>query len=79
MYVGSHRWLNEFYIENNNVGWIVGDNGTILHTTNGGVSFVEEEHIDEIPTEFLLSQNYPNPFNPLPVFRYAIHSSQFVT
>ena len=26
-------------------GWIVGTNGTILHTTNGGVTFIEDEKI----------------------------------
>jgi hypothetical protein len=46
--------------------------GMILHTTNGGVSFVEEEQIDELPTEFLLSQNYPNPFNPSTKIKYSI-------
>jgi photosystem II stability/assembly factor-like uncharacterized protein len=55
-------------------GWIVGDNGIILHTTNGGVSFVEEEQIDEMPTEFLLSQNYPNPFNPSTRIKYQVSS-----
>ena len=79
MYAGSHRWLNEFYFEDLNYGWIVGENGTILHTTNGGVSFVEEEEIDEIPTEFLLSQNYPNPFNPITKIKYSVpNSSQVV-
>jgi hypothetical protein len=48
-----------------NYGTAVGDSGTILRTTNGGgVSFIEEEQINELPTEPLLSQNYPNPFNP---------------
>ena len=33
-------------------GTVVGGTGTILRTTNGGVSFVEEEEIDEIPTDY---------------------------
>jgi len=53
-------------------GWAVGWNGVILHTTNGGVSFIEEEQINEIPSEFLLSQNYPNPFNPSTKIKYSI-------
>jgi photosystem II stability/assembly factor-like uncharacterized protein len=64
-------------------GWAVGMNAyggnyTIFHTTNGGVSFVEEEQVNEMPTEFLLSQNYPNPFNPSTSIQYAISSRQFV-
>ncbi|MFZ1279968.1 MAG: T9SS type A sorting domain-containing protein, partial [Ignavibacteriaceae bacterium] len=48
-----------------NTGWIVGANGAILHTTNGGVTFIEEEENNFTqPKEFLLQQNYPNPFNP---------------
>ena len=39
--LGTHRWLNEFYFEDLNNGWIVGENGMILHTTNGGVVPVE--------------------------------------
>ncbi|MDP2365404.1 MAG: T9SS type A sorting domain-containing protein, partial [Ignavibacteria bacterium] len=38
--------------------------GLILHTTNGGVTFVEEENNFTLPKEYLLEQNYPNPFNP---------------
>ena len=50
----------------------MGVNGIILKTTNGGVTFVEEEKIDEVPKEFLLSQNYPNPFNPTTKIKYSI-------
>ncbi|MBK7632630.1 MAG: T9SS type A sorting domain-containing protein [Ignavibacteriales bacterium] len=50
-------------IDENNV-WLVGDGGSILHTTNGGVTFIEDEKNSTQPQEFLLQQNYPNPFNP---------------
>lgn len=63
--------LGGVYFPNDHTGWAVGGGGTILHTTNGGVSFVEEEEIDEVPTEFLLSQNYPNPFNPSTKIKYS--------
>ncbi|MBK7500349.1 MAG: T9SS type A sorting domain-containing protein [Ignavibacteriales bacterium] len=36
----------------------------MLHTTNGGVTFIEEENNYTQPKEYLLQQNYPNPFNP---------------
>jgi len=55
-------YYHKIAFANSNTGWLVGGS-VILKTTNGGVSFVEEE-IEEVPTEFLLSQNYPNPFNP---------------
>ena len=64
--------LNGISFVGDYTGWIVGNNGTILHTTNGGVSFVEEEQIDEVPSEFLLSQNYPNPFNPSTKIKYSV-------
>ena len=45
-----------------NIGWVVGDSGTVLYTTNGGVTFIDNEPTQ--PSEFILEQNYPNPFNP---------------
>jgi len=70
--------LNDIYFINSSTGWAVGDNGTILHTTNGGVSFVDEEQINTIPTDFLLSQNYPNPFNPSTKIKYSVSQSSKV-
>jgi hypothetical protein len=70
--------LQSIYLVNNNTGWAVGGNGTILKTTNGGVSFVEEEEIDEIPNDYIVSHNYPNPFNPSTKIKYSIPQSSNV-
>ncbi|MGB5530727.1 MAG: T9SS type A sorting domain-containing protein, partial [Ignavibacteriaceae bacterium] len=59
-----------------NTGWAVGPG--ILHTINGGATFVGEEVNDEIPTKFLLSNNYPNPFNPSTKIKYSIPQSSNV-
>ena len=79
-YSNPGNYLNDIYFINNNNGWAVGDNGTILHTKNGGVTFIEDEENNFTqPIEFLLQQNYPNPFNPSTSIQYAISSKQFVT
>jgi hypothetical protein len=62
-----------------NNGWIVGQNGMILHTTNGGTTFIEEEPNPTQPNSFLLFQNYPNPFNPSTVISYKLPVSGMVT
>ena len=51
-------------------GWVVGSNGLILHTANGGISSVETEN--KLPLGFALSQNYPNPFNPSTKIKYSV-------
>jgi photosystem II stability/assembly factor-like uncharacterized protein len=55
-----------------NTGWVSGDGGSILHTTNAGVTFVEEELVGTKPNSISLLQNYPNPFNPSTSFTYSI-------
>jgi len=59
-------------------GTAVGKDGTILRTTNGGATFVEEEEIDEIPTDYKLTNNFPNPFNPNTKIKYSIPQSSNV-
>jgi Secretion system C-terminal sorting domain len=65
------------FVDNTN-GWAVGDGGTILHTTNGGVTSVEGEQ-NGVPQQYLLSQNYPNPFNPSTTVRYGLPQRSHVT
>ncbi len=73
---GGVNWTNQLYIfdavlnstfyTSHNTGYIVGHNGVILKTTNGGGIFVSANNINEnIPARFSLEQNYPNPFNPV--------------
>jgi photosystem II stability/assembly factor-like uncharacterized protein len=71
---GGNNWLTlssgtgdplfDVFFANVNTGWISGYQGTILHTTNGGVTGITNL-TNEIPDKFMLYQNYPNPFNPI--------------
>ena len=56
----SNKLYSVFFVDQN-IGWAAGDGGTIMKTTNGGISFVEESEISEIPSDYYLSNNYPNP------------------
>ena len=77
---GTAQYLNCLFFIDELTGWAVGDNGTILHTTNGGVTFIEEEENNFTqPKEFLLLQNYPNPFNPNTIIKYSIPKSSQVS
>jgi len=69
---GGNSWVDQLPFQagfesismiNANVGYVVGRNGRIYKTENGGVTSVSENNSNS-PQKFALSQNYPNPFNP---------------
>jgi hypothetical protein len=66
------------FVDVNN-GWVVGSNGVILHTTDGGLTFVESSTTGEVPVTYALKQNYPNPFNPATTISLSIPSKSFVS
>ncbi len=70
--INTNNSCNSIFFVNSTTGWLVGNGGTILKTTTGGVSFVEETQIDAILTDYNLSNNFPNPFNPSTKIKYSI-------
>jgi photosystem II stability/assembly factor-like uncharacterized protein len=78
--LNSTNHLSEVCFVDAATGWIVGWNGTILHTTSGGVTYVKQEKItSEVPKGFSLYQNYPNPFNPTTAINYQLAVGDKVT
>ena len=78
---GGSNWINYQNLQNTQMkhdivftdsltGWVVGDSGTILKTTTGGILTDFTNFSSEIPEDFSLSQNYPNPFNPKTIINY---------
>ena len=55
-----------------NTGYIVGRDGTIFRTTNGGDSPTPVDPNANLPRSFALMQNYPNPFNPSTIIGFDV-------
>jgi len=66
--------LNSAYFYNDLTGYVVGNLGTILRTTNGGNIIGLTNLARNLPQAFSLHQNYPNPFNPTTKIRFDIPS-----
>jgi photosystem II stability/assembly factor-like uncharacterized protein len=62
--------LRSVFFINEYEGWVVGFNGTIIHTTTSGIGI--QQISSNIPKDFKLLQNYPNPFNPATKIRFNI-------
>jgi photosystem II stability/assembly factor-like uncharacterized protein len=70
-------YIFDIQMINPNTGYIVGWNGLILKTTNGGNPIGIESSSNEIPSIFSLYQNYPNPFNPTTRIKFDIPQTSF--
>ena len=68
---------NDLFFMDENVGWMCGGNASILHTTNGGITFIDNKNPSP-PKDFYLKQNYPNPFNPSTKIEYSIPKQSHV-
>ncbi|MGB5893764.1 MAG: YCF48-related protein, partial [Ignavibacteriaceae bacterium] len=73
-------WTNGIDFVDSNNGWLVGEWGLIMHTSNGGITFIEEpvEIITQTKMNFTLYHNYPNPFNPNTKIKYSVPQSSQV-
>jgi len=78
MIVPTARRLKAISFFNNERGFAVGDSGTVLFTSNGGITDVTDKHL-QLPERFELFQNYPNPFNPTTTIRFRISTSGFTS
>ena len=76
--VPTTQTLHSIYFFSDTRGFAVGDSGTILFTSNGGLTSVDEEP-QPMPNDFILFQNYPNPFNPETVISWQLAVSSYVT
>ena len=56
---------------------VVGEAGTILRTTTGGVTWIDDEKTS--PTLFHLGQNYPNPVTASTTIPFTLTKPEHVT
>jgi hypothetical protein len=78
--VGTDLALYSAFFTDQNNGWLVGTNGTILHTDNGGITQVSENHppVSE-KTFYLQFKIFPNPFSYQTSIKFSLSESNQVT
>lgn len=67
----SHDLLAVAFIDSA-YGIAVGNDGTVLKTTESGTLNGNKPPVADIPSDFKLYQNYPNPFNPTTTIEFDI-------
>jgi len=72
-------FIERLYFLDHDNGWAVGWPGAILHTTNGGVTFVAQESRRIHRSGLQLLQNYPNPFNASTTIAFIVDNVDLVT
>ena len=77
--VGRHKDSSGVSVSSGRTGIAVGEGGTVLRTTTGGVTWIRDEQPAEVPRAHVLEQNYPNPFNPTTTIRYGLPTRSYVT
>ncbi len=87
---GGDNWINQSLLSplnvplwgvdfvNQQTGWVIGFNGLIVKTINGGFTWIQPIS-SEISQNFKLDQNYPNPFNPTTKIKFDIPLSRGVS
>lgn len=79
---GGANWYSQYSADSHDLsavafvdsayGIAVGNDGTILKTTEPGTFNGDKPPVANIPSEYKLYQNYPNPFNPTTTIKYDI-------
>jgi len=67
---GISNNLHSVFTLNENTGFIVGDLGAIVKTSNIITNISNNENY--LNKSFLLQQNYPNPFNPITIINFQL-------
>ncbi len=78
----SSMWsLNDIDFADSTDGYVVGNQGTIIRTCNGGGSWTGlfEGPETSVLKDFYLYQNYPNPFNQTTNIEFSIPKAEFVS
>lgn len=75
----STSFITNVELLNKDTVWVVGYDGLLLKTLNGGITTSIQNQEIKTPKSISLDYNYPNPFNPQTTFRYDLPKIALVT